>query len=154
MPTPDPTTSAGAARLLRSTTAVRARARQLLARAREGASGYFAVNDDALLGAARTVAALTRERYPEGRIPYHSRWRHFEAGGVDRKGRLDNWLGAAGAAGRGRAPIDLVLGGVLLGAGAGADWSYLETASGQRFARSEGLGVASFHAFALSLIHI
>lgn len=148
MPTPDPTTSAGAARLLRSTTAIRARARQLLARAREGASGHFQVNDDALVGAARTVATLTRERYPDGRIPYHSRWRHFEAGGVDRKGRLDNWLVAAGAAARARAQIDLVLVSVLLDAGAGADWSYRETASGLRFARSEGLGVASFHAFA------
>jgi hypothetical protein len=141
-------TPAGAARALRSTNAIRTRARQLLARAREGASDHFTVNDGALVGAAGIVAALTRERYPDGRIPYHSRWRHFEAGGVDRKGRLDTWLGAADAAARARAQIDLVLVSVLLDAGAGSDWSYLETASGQRFARSEGLGVASFHAFA------
>lgn len=145
---PDPNTPAGAARLLRSTTAIRARARQLLARAREGASEHFAVTDEALIGAARTVATLTRERYPDGRIPYHSRWRHFEAGGVDRKARLDAWLGTVDARARARAQIDLVLVSVLLDAGAGPDWSYLETASGQRFARSEGLGVASFHAFA------
>ncbi len=136
-----------AARLLRSTTAVRARAQALLARARAGASEHFAVNDAALAGAARTVAALTRERYPDGRIPYHSRWRHFEAGGVDRRTPLDAVLGAADAAARARAQIDLVLVSVLLDAGAGADWSYREAASGQRFARSEGLGVASFHAF-------
>lgn len=141
-------TPAGAARALRSTVAVRARARQLLGRARAGASEHFAVNDGALALAASTVAELTRARYPGGRIPYHSRWRHFEAGGVDRKARLDTWLGAADAAARARAQIDLVLVSVLLDAGAGADWSYLETASGQRFTRSEGLGVASLHAFA------
>lgn len=147
MTVPDPSTPAGAARLLRSTTAVRARAQQLLARARAGASEHFVVHDAALADAARTVAALTRERYPDGRIPYHSRWRHFEAGGVDRRGRLDAALGDGDAATRARAQIDLVLVSVLLDAGAGADWSYLEAAGGQRFSRSEGLGVASFHAF-------
>lgn len=140
-----------AARLLRSTTAVRTRARQLLARAREGASEYFVVSGTALAGAARTVAQLTRERYPDGRIPYHSRWRHFEAGGVDRRALLDAALGDVDAATRARAQIDLVLVSVLLDAGAGADWSYREAASGQRFARSEGLGVASFHAFLAGL---
>lgn len=153
MPAPntDPTTPAGAARLLRSTTAVRTRARQLLARARAGASEHFAVHDAALAGAARTVATLTRERYPDGRIPYHSRWRHFEAGGVDRLALLDEALGAVDAATRARAQIDLVLVSVLLDAGAGADWSWLEADSGQRFSRSEGLGVASFHAFLAGL---
>lgn len=43
--------------------------------------------------------------------------------------------------------IDLFLVSVLLDAGAGNVWSYLEEESGQRFARSEGLGVASFHMF-------
>ncbi|WP_066256818.1 URC4/urg3 family protein [Hydrogenophaga flava] len=147
----DPTTPAGAARLLRSTTAVRARAQALLARARAGASEHFTVQDAALAGAARTVAQLTRERYPDGRIPYHSRWRHFEAGGVDRRALLDQALGDVDAATRARAQIDLVLVSVLLDAGAGPDWSYLEAASGQHFARSEGLGVASFHAFLAGL---
>jgi len=141
-------TPAGAARTLRSTVAVRARARQLLARARAGNSAHFAVNDGALALAAGTVAELTRARYPDGRIPYHSRWRHFEAGGVDRRARLDARLVPADAAARARAQIDLVLVSVLLDAGAGAEWSYLEDASGQRFTRSEGLGVASLHAFA------
>jgi hypothetical protein len=36
---------------------------------------------------------------------------------------------------------------VLLDAGAGPDWHYLESDSGQRFSRSEGLAVASWHAF-------
>jgi hypothetical protein len=144
---PDTRTPAGAVHALRSTTAVRERAQQLLARARAGASDAFAVDDAALGVAARSVAELTRQRFPDGRIPYHSRWRHFEAGGVDRAGQLDVLLGPVDAATRARAQIDLVLVSVLLDAGAGAQWVYREAASGQSFSRSEGLGVASFHAF-------
>ena len=144
-------TPAGAARALRATTAVRERAQRLLARARAGGSEHFGINDGALPGAARTVAELTRARYPDGQIPYHSRWRHFEAGGVDRRAPLDAALGAADPAARARAQIDLVLVSVLLDAGAGADWGFVESTSGQRFTRSEGLGVASFHAFSSGL---
>jgi len=66
---------AGAARLLRSTAEVRRRAAGLLARARHGESRWFRIGDDnALEDAARTVAEVTRERYPWDTIPYHSRW--------------------------------------------------------------------------------
>jgi len=109
------------------------------------------VDDAALSVAARSVAELTRQRFPDGRIPYHSRWRHFEAGGVDRAGQLDVLLGPVDAATRARAQIDLALVSVLLDAGAGPQWVYRETASGQDFSRSEGLGVASFHAFTAGL---
>src|SRR5690349_12709828 len=43
--------------------------------------------------------------------------------------------------------IDLTVVSVLLDAGAGPDWSYVEEDTGLRFGRSEGLGVASWHAF-------
>lgn len=138
----------GAVDTLRSTATVRARARHLLARARAGDSAFFTVDDDALQPVAAQVAEVTRQRYPTLAIPYHSRWRHFEAGGVDRRAWLDERLAGADAAARARAQIDLAVVSVLLDAGAGADWSWHEAASGQRFARSEGLGVASLHAFA------
>ena len=52
------------------------------------------------------------------KIPYHSRWRHFEAGGQDRLGmfnqRLDKLLPHASPAERARAHIDLALVSVLL----------------------------------------
>jgi Protein of unknown function (DUF1688) len=148
---PDPGTPLGAARVLRATVTVRARAQRMLMRARAGRSEGFAVNDAALDTAAATVAELTRTRFPDGRIPYHSRWRHFEVGGVDRAGQLAARLGPVDAAARARAQIDLALVSVLLDAGAGPSWSFAEAASGQRFARSEGLGVASFHAFCAGL---
>jgi hypothetical protein len=40
---------------------------------------------------------------------------------------------------------------VLLDAGAGPGWKYVEPATGQTFTRSEGLAVASFHAFVAGL---
>ena len=141
------TDAASAASLLRTTNAIRSRAQALLAQARAKSSRHFRVFDPALHEAALLVAEVTRTRYPSLAIPFHSRWRHFEAGGVDRRALLDTRLGDVPPAVRARAQIDLALVSVLLDAGAGPDWKYVEPASGQTFTRSEGLGVASFHAF-------
>ena len=43
--------------------------------------------------------------------------------------------------------IDLFLVSVLLDAGAGNTWKYVEAGTGLVFSRSEGLGVASIHMF-------
>lgn len=43
--------------------------------------------------------------------------------------------------------IDLFLVSVLLDAGAGNTWSYAEPETGEKYTRSEGLGVASIHMF-------
>ncbi len=144
----DPFDPADAAALLRTTTAVRQRAQALLARARCGESDWFTIHDDALAEATRLTIECTRARYPSGAVPFHSRWRHFEAGGVDRLAALDALLAAEPVLERTRAKIDLVVVSVLLDAGAGPDWGYTEASHGQRFTRSEGLAVASFHAFA------
>jgi hypothetical protein len=135
---------AGAAAALRNTRAIRERAATLTARARAGGSQWFTVHDDALDSAAALVAEVTRDNYPDLQIPFHSRWRHFEAGGVDRRADL---LDGADA----RALVDLTVVSVLLDAGAGPSWSYLEPGTNLRLNRSEGLGVASFHAFTAGL---
>ncbi|HYW58688.1 MAG TPA: URC4/urg3 family protein [Polaromonas sp.] len=144
-----------AATHLRLTTTIRSRAAALLARARRGESSWFTVHDSAMTQAAAQVATLTQQRYPDLKIPYHSRWRHFEAGGVDRLARFNHALASATPVERARAQIDLALVSVLLDAGAGPDWRYLEAAKGhnaeQAYTRSEGLGVASFHAFMAGL---
>ncbi|RYX95795.1 MAG: DUF1688 family protein [Comamonadaceae bacterium] len=140
---------------LRSTATIRQRARALLERARRGESAHFSIKDGAMVAAATLVADLTKARYPDLKIPYHSRWRHFEAGGIDRLALFNAQLGDVTAAERARAQIDLALVSVLLDAGAGADWRYLESsesgttasAASHEYTRSEGLGVASFHAF-------
>lgn len=138
----------GAAALLRTTAEIRRRAHALLARARRGESQWFRVGDaNVLEDAAREVADVTRIRYGWQSIPYHSRWRHFEAGGIDRLGALNHRLADLSPHARAKAHIDLVLVSVLLDAGAGPSWKYHEGASDQNFTRSEGLAVASYHAF-------
>lgn len=132
--------------VLRTTDAIRQRATWLLHRARAGGSPWFTVHDDAMAHAAAEVVDTTRIRYPDLAIPYHSRWRHFEAGGVDRRAGLEALLAGCDTAQRARAMIDLTVVSVLLDAGAGPDWRYAE--GGQRYTRSEGLAVASWHAFA------
>lgn len=140
-----------AASLLRTTTAVRERAAQLLARARNGESPWFVVDDGFLDAAASEVVAATRKRYPKLHVPVHSRWRHFEAGGVDRKAQLEKMLPQLPLTRRAHAMIDLTFVSVLLDGGAGAGWKYVEPATGKTFTRSEGLAVASFHAFMAGL---
>ncbi|MGB3351474.1 MAG: URC4/urg3 family protein [Mycobacterium sp.] len=143
------TLPADAAAMLRTTDAVRTRSAQLLDRARAGESRWFTVHDDALRSAADEVTSVTSTRYPDLVIPYHSRWRHFEAGGVDRRAELDRLLDSSGRHERARAMIDVAVISVLLDAGAGADWSFAEHRGDTtcRFTRSEGLAVASWHGF-------
>jgi Protein of unknown function (DUF1688) len=136
-----------AAEILRTTSAIRERCGQLLERARRGESAWWSVNDDRIGEAAHAVSQATRERFPRLHIPFHSRWRHFEAGGVDRKAELEGAFAGQDPTLRAKATIDLTVVSVLLDAGAGADWKYVETSTGKTFTRSEGLAVASFHAF-------
>lgn len=142
-----PATREAVARLRRTDT-IRRKATALLGRARAGRSAGFRIHDQALPVAADRVAAVTRERYPTLDIPYHSRWRHFEAGGV-RRIPLMAW--PTDVAERVRSRIDLAVVSVLLDAGAGADWRFVEDGTGLTLSRSEGLGVASLHAFSAGL---
>lgn len=92
------------------------------------------------------VSNLVRQRYPDLKVPYHSRWRHFEAGGVDRWSVLarEQGLNATSARlERARARLDLAITSVLLDVGTGPAWQYRDQPSGQMLGRSEGLGVAS-----------
>jgi hypothetical protein len=91
-----------------------------------------------------------RERFADPRmVPYHARWRHFEAGGRDRWRSLVALLPSGlTLEERARRRFDLAIVSVLLDAGAGPDWRYRETATGEVYARSEGLALASLHMFA------
>jgi hypothetical protein len=132
---------------LRDVATVRRRCAQVLAAVRAGESEHFRLDERRAGDVADRIAAVTRTRFPDLTVPYHSRWRHFEAGGVDRTARLDAAFADRGRTERARAHIELALVSVLLDAGAGPDWRYREAGTGLTLARSEGLGVASFHAF-------
>lgn len=136
-----------AARLL-CASAVREHCSALMAWMEQGRSAHFTWRPERLGPTADWVADTVRQRYPTLAVPYHSRWRHFEAGGVDRWARLSAAAGLqADALERARVRIDLVIPSVLLDAGAGPDWHFDEASTGQRLARSEGLGVASLALF-------
>ncbi|MFN6993306.1 MAG: DUF1688 family protein, partial [Aquincola tertiaricarbonis] len=142
---------AAAVQLLRQAATIRERCRNITHAVQAERSPHFRLDLGRLDAVADRVAALTRSRFPQGGIPYHSRWRHFEAGGVDRKAEMDALLAGRSPAEVARARIDLALVSVLLDAGAGPQWSYAEVLAdgtpGQVYSRSEGLGVASFRAF-------
>jgi hypothetical protein len=132
---------------LRSPAAIRQRCQQVLRLARAGRLQHFAYVPDQLEEVVAYVVAVTRQTYPTLRIPMHSRWRHFNAGGVDRVAQLKARLARFDAVDRGRCSFDLAMTSVLLDAGAGERWSYHEATTGQTYRRSEGLAVASFHMF-------
>jgi len=133
---------------LASPHAVRERAKRIFDLAVEGKTGFELKLEQLPLVADR-VLKLTQKTYPDGIIPFHARWEHFKAGGVDRVAELDRKLSNLNARDRARAKIDLAIVSVLLDAGAGAQWSYEE--NGVRYSRSEGLAVASYQMFKAGL---
>ena len=116
----------------------------------EDHSPHFMLDESHLPAVAAYVADVTRDAYPDLKIPYHSRWRHFAAGGIDRWDALATRLDADPRE-RARIAIDLATVSVLLDAGAGDTWRYREAETGLSFARSEGLAVASIDMFRAGL---
>ena len=132
---------------LLSPAAIRERCANITRAVEAGDSTYFRVDRSRLASCARLVADVTRRRYRDLAIPYHSRWRHFDAGGRSRVSELNRQLACYGTHDRLRAQIDLCVVSVLLDAGAGASWRYREPGTIDDYGRSEGLGIASFCAF-------
>ncbi len=106
---------------------IRARCAAIVRSVEAGVSPSFTLDRSRLPAVAERVAALTLRRFPDLVIPLHSRWRHFEAGGVPRTAELNAALAGLSLAERARAHFDLTVLSVLLDAGAGADWRYTET---------------------------
>ncbi|HEX5079951.1 MAG TPA: URC4/urg3 family protein [Geminicoccaceae bacterium] len=133
---------------LRTPGAIRERSGHVLAAGDRGALRHFAIDRARLDAAADYVIATMRANYPTGEIPYHSRWRHFAVGGRDRWAALAATIAHPGADEVARIRFDLAVVSVLLDAGAGDAWRYVEPPTGAVLARSEGLAVASLDFFA------
>jgi len=70
---------------LRTPAAIRERAEKMLKYVEDGRSAWFALDANGLEAAVQATLDVTRRRFPNpADIPFHSRWRHFEAGGHDR----------------------------------------------------------------------
>jgi hypothetical protein len=82
-------------------------------------------------------------------IPPHGRWQHFEVGNVPRIADLTSQWKAQKCDDTEitRRLIDLFFVSVLLDAGAGDHWRYVEPGTEQVYERSEGIAVASLYMF-------
>jgi len=132
---------------LRSPAAIRERCGWLFSLACDDRLSHFCCDLTRLGLVADYVIQVIDDQYPDLQIPFHSRWRHFEVGGVPRLSQLDALLVGLTPVERAAAKFDLVIISVLLDAGAGERWQYYEQETGLVFRRSEGLAVASFHLF-------
>ena len=140
MPTSDEVT----ARSLLTAAAVRTRAHEMLAIAEAGDLAEWRLDLARLEAAADLTAETVRLHYPDLKVPFHARWRHFVVEGCDLWAEREK---PSDPTELGRAAFDLVIPSVLLDAGAGAAWRYRDAATGAVLGRSEGLGVASLRFF-------
>jgi Protein of unknown function (DUF1688) len=134
-------------RSLLSAAAVREAAHRMLEAGAEGRLPEWRVDLGRLPDTADLVAAVIRDQYPDLRVPFHARWRHFVTGGRDLWAELEAKHAWPSADARGRAAFDLAVASVLLDAGAGPGWSYRDRETGTVSSRSEGLAVASLRLF-------
>lgn len=149
------TTEGGAVDSLLCAAAVRDRCRMVLDAGLAGSLAHFDVRSEKLDETAAFVAETIRINYPDLKVPFHARWRHFVVDGQDR------WIDAVreglvpeDAAERARMRFELAITSVLLDAGAGPKWQWAEAlAKGDgearwlHIGRSEGLALASINAW-------
>ena len=131
---------------LRSPHAIRQRAEAVLAAGLREELAHFRVDLERLPAVVERVVRVTRRRYPDLRVPWPSRLDRLRLGGHDRlhavraryEGEPDE---------RARVLVEIAIISILLGAGAGQRWRYRERQTGIELGRTEGLALASFHAY-------
>src|SRR5262245_60091938 len=87
------TDASAAVALLRRPATIRERCGMVFEAGRGGTLPHFALDLEQLPRAVDYVRDMTLAAYPTLAIPFHSRWRHFAAGGIDRWEQLDRALG-------------------------------------------------------------
>ncbi|HEY0421461.1 MAG TPA: DUF1688 family protein, partial [Acetobacteraceae bacterium] len=131
-----------AAETLLTPEAVRERSQELHALGLDDRLQAWVVRPDAMAATADLVAEVVRTNYPDLKVPFHARWRHFLPDGASSlAGITDDRTALL------RARLDLAIVSVLLDAGAGMAWRYRDAATGRTYARSEGLAMASLALF-------
>ncbi len=128
---------------LLSPEAVRHRCHELLDAAKAAELNHFTLHFEQLEAVTELVLTEIRTNYPNGKVPFHSRWRHFEFGTRDLWAELAAALPVVTFGEDARRQFDLAIISVLLDAGAGLDWQYTDKKTSLTFGRSEGLALAS-----------
>jgi hypothetical protein len=122
--------------------AIRNQCGRLYILAKSGELDFFTINIDKLQAAVDATEKTMRQRYPDLKVPSHSRLRHFKPNQIS--DLLGGW--SCDATEKARRLIDLVTVSVLLDAGAGPEWQY-RSSDGNTYSRSEGLAAASMDMF-------
>jgi hypothetical protein len=144
---PSTDTERAAAEKLLSSTAVRARASEMLELGLADGLPHFRIDPDRLALTAHFVADVIRGNYPSLHVPLHARWRHFTFGGRDLWAEIDKTAHRPDTHACARAAFDLAIVSVLLDAGVGPDWIYKDVLTAIAAGRSEGLALASLRMF-------
>ncbi|MFK7823545.1 MAG: DUF1688 family protein [Oligoflexales bacterium] len=134
---------------LKSPKTIRSHSNFVLDLAKNGDTLYFDFHAEKLEKAVSYVLNEIKRNYPEGNIPYHSRFRHLEMGGYNRLSLLQKNFSQGDKYEWGKALFEMIFISVLLDAGAGGQWSYhfIEEPYNEVFSRSEGLALASLQMF-------
>jgi len=127
---------------LRRLETVRERCTQIFDLAVEGKSTHFSVDLSKVSAVVDKVIEVTKQNYPDFNIPYHSRWRHFDQKEID--ALVSGWH--CDKIEKARRLLDLATVSVLLDAGAGDTWHYVDN-NGNSYSRSEGLAKATLEMF-------
>jgi len=127
---------------LRNLKMIRTRCGLIFERAKKNETAHFALHMDKLPTAVDYVMKISKKAYPNGDIPYHSRWRHLNEKEVEQLHK--SW--PCSEKEKLRRLIDMITVSVLLDAGAGTTWKYV-TQEGKVLNRSEGLAIAAKEMF-------
>ncbi|MAW07377.1 MAG: uracil phosphoribosyltransferase [Halobacteriovoraceae bacterium] len=131
---------------LLSTKSIRDKASQIYEMSLQGKTNFI-IDEQKYEEAADFVLETIKTNYPDLKIPYHSRWGHFNSPKKNRVDEFFDLVSPLDKVERGRREFDLIIISVLLDAGAGKTWSYRDEQTGEKIGRSEGLAVASYDMF-------
>ncbi|KAJ7179769.1 DUF1688-domain-containing protein [Mycena filopes] len=160
-----PQTPEESAAWLRTLPAIRERCNAVFRLAEQDKLQYFEYHPENEVKVAQFCKEIVHKEYGTGydKIPPHGRWRHSDAHHPRVAPLRSLWDSAPSPPDKEEVAarlIDLFTVSVLLDAGAGPTWSYVEPSlapittpaqAGAKFARSEGLAVAAVHMFAAGL---
>ncbi|MEK7355667.1 MAG: DUF1688 family protein, partial [Bdellovibrionota bacterium] len=133
----EPEINQGEVDYLLSPAAIRARALKIFNLTKLGKTNFI-YHEAKLEPTVDYVISVIKKNYPDLKIPFHSRWGHFQVGKVDRVSRVNAMLFDRDPMEKARIKLDLVITSVLLDAGSGPRWKYIETESNKTYTRSEG----------------
>lgn len=128
---------------LNDSSTIRLRSQAMFDWVMQGGSEYFIIDLEQMTHTASFVLEVIEDNYPDLNIPFHSRWRHFEAGGINRIKKMQEQLITLSPEEQGKIFYELVIISVFLDAGAGPYWHFKEQETGITYSRSEGLALAT-----------